>query len=122
MRVCCACVLCVCVLTLALTLALTLTLTLTLTLALTLKAMAEMEAPACPAGGVILFDYRVMHRGLPNGLTDRGGRERPVAYAVCSTGAAWDRANFPRTTIDHPDSVPAGGFPKWAELEDTYVS
>ena len=47
-------------------------------------AMNAMEAPGCPAGGIIIFDYRTLHRGLPNS----GARVRPVAYGVCSTGWA----------------------------------
>ena len=57
--------------------------------------MESAVAPACPAGGVILFDYRLLHRGLANS----GSRDRPVAYAVCRTGLAWDRANFPPTRL-----------------------
>ncbi len=57
-------------------------------------AEAALEAPACPAGGAILFDYRVTHRGLANPT-----RERPVAYAVVSTGGAHDGDNFPRTRL-----------------------
>ena len=55
---------------------------------------APLEAPACRAGGMILFDYRVLHRGLPN-----AGRERPIAYCVCAMGGAWDNANFPQTSL-----------------------
>ncbi|KAL3893673.1 MAG: hypothetical protein SGPRY_014069, partial [Prymnesium sp.] len=57
--------------------------------------MATAVAPACPAGGVMLFDYRVLHRGLANNST----RDRPIAYSVCSTGWAWDNCNFPDTKI-----------------------
>ena len=39
-----------------------------------------VESPACPKGGMIAFDYRVLHRGLPS-----IGRDRPVAYVVIST-------------------------------------
>ena len=53
--------------------------------------LAAMEAPACPAGGIIVFDYRTLHRGLPNA----GTRDRPVAYGVCSTGWAKDSVNYP---------------------------
>ena len=60
-----------------------------------MEAMAEMRAPACPAGGIVLFDYRLFHRGLAN-----AARERPVAYAVCSTGFAWDGMhNFPALSL-----------------------
>uniref|UniRef100_A0A7S4IJV0 Phytanoyl-CoA dioxygenase family protein n=1 Tax=Prymnesium polylepis TaxID=72548 RepID=A0A7S4IJV0_9EUKA len=52
----------------------------------------ELEAPACPAGGIILFDMRLIHRGLPN-----AGRERTVLYTICATGGARDRVNFPES-------------------------
>ena len=54
---------------------------------------ATMEAPACPAGGLILFDFRVMHRGLAN-----PGQDRPYVYTVLGTGWARDTHNFP----EHP--------------------
>jgi len=53
--------------------------------------MSAMVAPACPAGGVIIFDYRTLHRGLPNA----GTRDRPISYGVCSTGWARDTVNYP---------------------------
>ena len=55
--------------------------------------MRQMVAPGCPAGGVILFDYRTLHRGLPN-----PDRDRAVAYAVLSTGYASDKVNFDEET------------------------
>ena len=66
-------------------------------------AMAAMEAPACPAGGMIIFDYRCLHRGLANELS----RSRPVAYCVLSTGMARDNANFPERSLRAAlDSMP----------------
>ena len=58
------------------------------------QARAEMEAPACPAGGMIIFDFRILHRGLPN-----AGRDRPLVYTVLGTGYAHDRANFPTDSL-----------------------
>ena len=29
-------------------------------------AMGEMVVPACPAGGLLLWDFRTLHRGMPN--------------------------------------------------------
>ena len=55
------------------------------------ELLAATEAPACPAGGVIIFDYRLFHRGLPN----TGTRDRLISYGVCSTGWAQDTANYP---------------------------
>ena len=60
-------------------------------------AMREMEAPACPAGSMLIFDYRVLHRGLANEGHDAA--PRPIAYAVCSTGWAKDDANFPQRSL-----------------------
>lgn len=58
-------------------------------------AMAEMEAPGCPAGGAIVFDFRLLHRGMPN----TGGRERAMAHAVLSTGLAADQLSFPEASL-----------------------
>ena len=49
-------------------------------------AMGEMEVPGCPAGGIILFDFRLLHRGMPNDT----GRERALAHAFLATGFATD--------------------------------
>lgn len=56
------------------------------------EAMGSMLAPACPAGSIIIFDYRIIHRGLPN--TDHA--TRPVGHALLSTGFASDRQNYGR--------------------------
>lgn len=57
------------------------------------RAMAEMVVPGCPAGGFILFDSRVLHRGMPN----ESGRDRAVAHAFLSTGFAADRKDSPES-------------------------
>lgn len=57
-------------------------------------AMSEMAVPACKAGGVILFDFRLLHRGMPN-----TGGERAIAHAVLSTGFATDPLTFPSTSL-----------------------
>jgi len=54
------------------------------------------EAPAWPAGGIILFDFRLLHRGLEH----MGGSARPYAYAVLGTGWARDDKNFPARSLD----------------------
>ena len=41
--------------------------------------MGEMVVPACPAGGLLLWDFRTLHRGMPND-TRRG-----VTHAPCAT-------------------------------------
>ena len=75
------------------------------------QRMQEMIAPAIPAGGVLIFDYRVVHRGLKN-----GARERPIAYAVCSTGNAKDQ-NFPQLSIRDATSQMADLTPTWDEAD-----
>ena len=91
-------------------------------------AMNAMEAPGCPAGGIIIFDYRTLHRGLPNS----GARVRPVAYGVCSTGWAKDRVNYPPLDVrDVVDNLPTdveerdlarrairGAHPLWSDIEE----
>ena len=88
--------------------------------------MSSMRAPSCEAGGIVLFDYRLLHRGLR-----AAARQRPIAYAVLSTGKAWDRANFPVLTLDNAQDagaainplvdiampVPAESLPLWTDLE-----
>ena len=56
--------------------------------------MAEMVTPECPAGGILLFDFRVLHRGMPN-----TSGERPIAHAVLSTGHASDPLDFPAASL-----------------------
>ena len=58
-------------------------------------AMSEMESPACPSGGIIQFDFRVLHRGLPN----QSEAERPIAHAILSTGLAVDQKRTPPTSL-----------------------
>ena len=66
-----------------------------------------LEAPACRAGGLIIFDYRTIHRGLAN----EGERERPIAYFVCATGGATDAHNFPEGGIADATPAEAAAFP-----------
>ena len=56
------------------------------------ETMATMLAPAVSAGGIVVFDYRIVHRGLPNA----GNRPRPIGHALLSTGFASDRQNYGR--------------------------
>lgn len=48
--------------------------------------------PTLSVGDVLLFDYRVRHRGLRNQRED----PRPVIYGVYSLGGATDQHNFPK--------------------------
>ena len=52
-------------------------------------AMGEMEAPACPKGSLLIFDFRLLHRGMPNDT----GRDRAIAHAILGTGFARDQLN-----------------------------
>ena len=58
------------------------------------------EAPAALAGQPLVFDYRVLHRGLAN-----PSRERAVAYLVLATDGAYDGQNFCQMSLD--DALPA---------------
>jgi len=77
--------------------------------------VAQISAPMCKAGGLIVFDYRTIHRGLENPAV--GGRERPIAYVTCATGGARDSYNFPDTSI--ADTAPniIKQFPFFNELD-----
>jgi hypothetical protein len=76
----------------------------------TLDASA-LVAPQTPAGGLVIFDYRTIHRGLAN--PEVGGRERPVAYVACATGGARDDHNFPQTAIGDISLERAQALPFW---------
>ena len=70
------------------------------------------EAPACRAGGLILFDFRIIHGGLAS-----SGRTRPIAYVICSTGGAADDSNFPEGKIRDATADAVDEFPFWDEIE-----
>ena len=70
-----------------------------------------LEAPSTPAGGLVIFDYRTIHRGLAN--AEVGGRERAVAYVACSSGGAKDVHNFPRTAVGDISLERAKALPRW---------
>jgi len=72
---------------------------------------STLDAPATDAGGCIIFDYRTIHRGLPNAA--KGGRERPVAYVACASGGATDGHNFPQTAIGDLSPERAQALPFW---------
>jgi len=70
-------------------------------------------APACPAGGMLLADYRTMHRGLAN-----AGRERLIAYVVLGVGkGAQDTANFSPTAIRDTSPRVLEQLPFWSDWE-----
>lgn len=87
-----------------------------LALSLDSRSIAQMIAPACDAGGLLLFDYRVTHRGLPNGRAIKftqgkkkrkngfvskvsKGRERAIAYIVVATDETANDSNFPSNSV-----------------------
>ena len=77
--------------------------------------MAEMAAPGCAAGGVLAFDYRVIHRGLPN-----AGRDRPVAYLVVAPeddAGLEDALNFPDLRVADARPADVAAFPRWDEID-----
>ena len=75
-------------------------------------AAEEAEAPACCAGGLVLFDFRIIHGGLAS-----IGRERPIAYVICSTGGAVDETNFPEGRIRDATADDVDVFPFWDEID-----
>jgi hypothetical protein len=50
-------------------------------------------SPELSLGSVVIFDYKLMHRGTPN--TSVGGPGRPVLYIVYAQPPHADTANFP---------------------------
>ena len=70
-------------------------------------------APPCPAGGLIIADYRTLHRGRAS-----IGRERQVAYVVLGVGdAAEDRSNFSPVTIADAHPRVLEQMPYWDDWE-----
>jgi hypothetical protein len=76
-----------------------------------------MESPACKAGDLILFDYRLVHRGLPNVR-----RERAVAYVVCGTGGALDGDNFPQMAIGDAHPMHVEMMSRWTDFDEADAS
>lgn len=77
----------------------------------TCPPVGAIEAPACRAGGLILADYRCLHRGRAN-----VGRERQIAYVVLGVGEkADDTSNFSPTPVR--ESMPRTNeqLPFWDE-------
>ena len=64
-------------------------------------------APTFPAGSIVIFDYRILHRGLAHtGLLEE---RRPVAYFTY--GRTWynDTFNFPDTPMPAAPAAQGGG-------------
>ena len=65
---------------------------------------AEDVVPELRRGSVLMYDYRVFHRGGAN-LT---GKRRPVAYVMYARDGTEDTWNFPDESVWDPDSTGAG--------------
>ena len=72
---------------------------------------SAIDAPATDAGGMLIFDYRTIHRGLDN--PTQSGRERPVAYVALASGGASDTHNFPPLSIRDADRETLEALPYW---------
>ena len=80
----------------------------------------QIQSPACRAGGMILYDYRTIHRGAPN--PEVGGRERPVAYVLVSVpGGGRDTYNFPESSV-FGEVAPETEFPFFRETQKSGTS
>jgi hypothetical protein len=80
----------------------------------------QIQSPACRAGGMILYDYRTIHRGAPN--PEVGGRERPVAYVLVSVpGGGRDTYNFPESSV-FGEVAPETEFPFFRETQKSGAS
>lgn len=72
------------------------------------SAKASMSSPACPVGSIIIFDYRIIHRGLGN----HGLIARPIGHALLSTGLASDRQSYGRfPSVWDTAAIRRGGTP-----------
>jgi len=75
------------------------------------EAMGAMVSPGCAAGGLLCFDYRIVHRGLSS-----IGRERAVAYVVAATTAdSADTSNFPAMSVAQALPVHTESMPYWTD-------
>ena len=66
---------------------------------------AEDVVPELSRGSVLMYDYRVFHRG---GSNLSGDRMRPVAYVMYARDGTEDTWNFPDESVWDPDSTGAG--------------
>lgn len=69
---------------------------------------AELAAPACRAGGVIIFDHRLVLRGVANNK-----RERALVHGVVSAGGAVFPTEFPKSRIRDASSEALRRLPRW---------
>jgi hypothetical protein len=68
------------------------------------------------AGDAILFDFRVMHRGMAN----RSGKWRPILYNTCVRRGFADDFNFPQRSLleDENEGDGVGTEPAWEQPRD----
>jgi len=70
-----------------------------------IQERAEDVVPELSRGSVLMYDYRVFHRG---GSNLSGDRMRPVAYVMYARDGTEDTWNFPDESVWDPDSTGAG--------------
>ena len=83
-----------------------------------LSFASALEAPPCHAGQPLIFDYRVVHRGLANPCEAEGGRERPVAYIVISVDGTVDDQNFAQQSIHDADKAYVDNLKLWGDSDE----
>ena len=70
---------------------------------------AQIAAPACEAGGIIIFDHRLILRGVAN-----GERERAIVHGVVSAGGAvFGPSEFPSERIRDASKEEMHRLPYW---------
>ena len=70
-----------------------------------IQERAEDVVPELSRGSVLMYDYRVFHRG---GSNLSGDRMRPVAYVMYARDGTEDTWNFPDESVWDPGSTGAG--------------
>ena len=70
-----------------------------------IQERAEEVVPELSRGSVLMYDYRVFHRG---GSNLSGDRMRPVAYVMYARDGTEDTWNFPDESVWDPGSTGAG--------------
>jgi len=78
-----------------------------------MAAPQQHKAPHLKIGEVLIFDYRVRHRGLANSSES----DRPVAYLVYTLPGCTDIHNFPDRSLFQEDDVPTNAPDDNTELD-----
>lgn len=71
------------------------------------KKLRAVEAPSLQKGSILMFDYRILHRGKANNHPDQ---PRPVLVYTFAKPFYIDNMNFPKNSVNEP--------PKMAEEEE----